>query len=433
MTALLFHRPLIRAKVTFLLFAGMLGVVFAVDAQDHGDEKRPEPVKSIVLTSIPENDPEYALLGEFVGPISVGENKYEPLALQIRPIGGDNFEALQYRGGLPGQKTHKPAPIQLIGRRSGDFVILSGGPWAIFVEKDHCLIVDREGNHVGRLERVTRQSPTLGAQPPKDAIVLFDGTNTDQFTIAEMTPDGLLMQGADLKPMFQDFNLHVEFRLPYMPASTGQARGNSGLYLQSRYELQVLDSFAEEPTFNGIGSLYRTRQPDINMCLPPLQWQTYDVAFTAPRWAADGTKVRNAQITAWLNGVKVQDDVELANKTGAGQEEAPTLLPIRFQNHKDPVRFRNIWLIDRGLTPVAKFPVYPTAEVEKPNEPPTAPKSEANSNEAEAKRKITEQEAADKKKAAEKKKQVTDSKSEDKQPDLDLKQAKPPARFAVSA
>ncbi|MDA1049302.1 MAG: DUF1080 domain-containing protein [Planctomycetota bacterium] len=353
-----------------LLVNSLFAMTVALTSAVHADDG-PQDVAS---TSVPNDDPVYALLGEFVGPILVGENKYEPLALQIRPVGGDNFEALQYRGGLPGQKAHKPEAIPLIGRRSGDFVVMSGGPWAIFVEKEHCLLVDREGKQVGRLERVTRESSTLGAQPPKDAIVLFDGTSTDQFTVGEMTADGLLMAGADLKPMFQDFNLHVEFRLPYMPAATGQARGNSGLYLQSRYELQVLDSFAEQPTINGIGSLYRFRAPDVNMCLPPLQWQTYDVAFTAPRWAADGSKVRNARVTAWLNGVKVQDDVELPNKTGAGQEEAPTLLPIRFQNHKDPVCFRNIWLIDRGLTPVAKFPVHPTA---KEDEPDAAPKKEA--------------------------------------------------------
>ena len=192
-----------------------------------------------------------------------------------------------------------------------------------------------------------------------------------------MTADGLLMEGADLKPMFQDFNLHVEFRLPYMPAAQGQARANSGLYLQSRYELQVLDSFAELPSDNGIGSLYKFRKPDVNMCLPPLRWQTYDVAFTAPRWAADGSKVRNARVTAWLNGTKVHDDVELANKTGAGQEEAPTLLPIRLQNHNNPVRFRNIWLIDRGLGPVARFPAGPTTQGKKAKKAGRAAKPKA--------------------------------------------------------
>lgn len=414
-----FHAPRLGAKSVVALLVVLSSVISAANAQEHAEDKPAVSVKSVVLTSIPENDPEYALLGEFVGPISVGENKYEPLALQIRPIGGDNFEALQYRGGLPGQKTHKAEAIQLIGRRSGDFVVMSGGPWAIFVEKNHCLLVDREGNHVGRLERVVRESPTLGAQPPKDAIVLFDGTSTEQFTVGEMTSDGLLMQGADLKPMFQDFNLHAEFRLPYMPAETGQARGNSGLYLQSRYELQVLDSFAEEPTFNGIGSLYRTRRPDVNMCLPPLQWQTYDVAFTAPRWAADGSKVRNARITAWLNGVKVQDDVELQNKTGAGQEEAPTLLPIRFQNHKDPVRFRNIWLIDRGLTPVAKFPVYPTTEEVKPKDEEPAPQPEAKKKVAVAKKKAADKNVADEPPVTETKESAKEDKPEGEKPESD--------------
>lgn len=421
MSARMPRSPFINASSLVLVLLATINAGQAADDSRNADGETKAGVKDVVgLTVPPENDPEFALLGEFVGPILIGENKYEPLALQIRPVGGDNFEALQYRGGLPGQKTHQPEAIQLIGRRSGDFVVMSGGPWAIFVEKNHCLLVDREGNHVGRLERVTRQSPTLGAKPPQDAIVLFDGTHTDQFSVAEMTHDGLLMQGADLKPMFQDFNLHVEFRLPYMPVATGQARGNSGLYLQSRYEMQILDSFAEKPTVNGMGSLYRLREPDVNMCLPPLQWQAYDVVFTAPRWAADGSKVRNGRITAWLNGVKVQDDVELPNKTGAGQEEAPTLLPIRLQNHKDPVRFRNIWLIDRGLTPVAKFPVYPSAEEEKAADVAVTAKPAAEKPDASPKKKAATVDSADETPATAEKPipPAKDDKPEDKQPGL---------------
>ena len=273
----------------------------------------------------------------------------------------NEFEAVSFLGGLPGQEGHEPEPVRMIGRRSDNFVILSGGPFAIIVETDSCLLLDREGNKVGRLERIQRTSPTLGAPPPPDAIVLFDGTNIDQFTNAQMTEEGLLMQGADLKPMFQDFNLHVEFRVPYMPQADGQSRGNSGLYLQSRYECQVLDSFALDPLFNGLGSLYRFKAPDLNMAFPPLVWQTYDIQFTAPRWASDGSKIRDAHITSWVNGVKVQDNVALPNKTGAGKQEEPLLLPTKIQDHGDPVRFRNIWLIDRGLAS-GEFPVYPTKE-----------------------------------------------------------------------
>ncbi len=347
----------------------VFGLAPALQAQD---DKAEQPQR-IALTAAPADDPDFALMGEFVGPIQDGPGEYVPLGLQIRCLGHGSFEALQYIGGLPGQEKFGGQAISLVGRRHEDLLVLSGGPWAFFVEADACTIVDRKGKRIGRLERVNRKSPTLGARAPEGATVLFDGSGTDQFTTARMTPDGLLMEGADVKPMFQDFNLHVEFRLPYMPVSDGQARGNSGCYLQSRYEVQVLDSFAQLPVFNGCSSLYRQKAPDVNMCFPPLQWQTYDIHFTAPRWGADGSKLRNARITVWHNGVKTQDDAELSTKTGSGKPEEPNLLPIRFQNHKDPVRFRNIWIVDRGLS-AGPFPVYPseeeTAAAEANSQPP---------------------------------------------------------------
>ena len=134
------------------------------------------------------------------------------------------------------------------------------------------------------------------------------------------------------------------------------------------------------------------------MAFPPLSWQTYDVQFTAPRWAADGSKVRNAHITSWVNGVKVQDNVDLPNKTGAGKQEEPTLLPIRFQDHGDPVRFRNMWLVDRGLT-IVDFPVYPTKEE---LEAEKVKKAKAAAEKKAAEKKAAEKKAAAKKIAAEK-------------------------------
>jgi hypothetical protein len=336
----------------------------------------------IALTEAPTDDADFSLLGEFVGPITVAENQYEPLGLQIRPIGNGSFEALQFIGGLPGQEGFKQDALQLIGRRAGDLLVLSGGQWAIFVEMDRCLIVDRSGKRIGQLERISRGSPTIGAKAPEGAVVLFDGTNVDQFVGGEMTADGLLKAGADMKPMFQDFDMHVEFRLPYMPNSDGQQRGNSGCYLQSRYEVQVLDSFAQLPQFNGCSSLYRTKSPDLNMCFPPLVWQSYDISFTAPRWNSDGSKLRNARITVWHNGVKTQDNFEIPNKTGAGQPEEPKLLPTKLQNHSDPVVFRNIWLIDRGLTPGIAFPVLAVKTEGVPSLESAASQAASVSNEA---------------------------------------------------
>ncbi|KAA5541875.1 DUF1080 domain-containing protein [Roseiconus nitratireducens] len=325
-----------------------------VVAQSHDNKKGP------AYTSPPENDKSFPLMGEFAGQIKSGEDT-QPLALQIRPIAGNQFQAMAYKGGLPGQPDHEPEAMRLIGLLSGESVILSGGPWAIFVDADGCSIVSSSGEMLGRLDRIERQSPTLGAPAPENATVLFDGEALDHWVGAQRTDNGLLKQGATLRPMFQDFDLHVEFRLPYMPLADGQSRGNSGLYLQSRYECQILDSFGTERMFNGLGALYRQKSPDVNMAFPPLTWQTYDVRFTAPRWANDGTKIRDAHITSWVNGVKVQDDVALPTKTGAGKQEEPLLLPILFQDHGDPVRFRNIWIIDRGLSS-AEFPVMATEQ-----------------------------------------------------------------------
>lgn len=315
--------------------------------------------KGPAYTEAPSNDPNFALMGEFLGEISEQENATR-LGLQVRAIGKDQFGAIAYRGGLPGQPELDLRPIHMIGRRSGDFVILSGGPWAVFVYETNCVLIDDSGEKVGELKRIKRSSPTLHAPAPTGATVLFDGTDTKHFKNGRMSLDGLLKEGADVKPMFQDFNLHVEFRLPYMPLADLQNRGNSGLYLQSRYECQVLDSFATIPVFNGLGAIYRTKTPDVNMALPPLTWQTYDVIFTAPRWESDGSKLRNATISSWVNGVKVQDNISLPSQTGAGKVEKPFLLPIRFQDHGDPVRYRNIWILDRGLATMPQFPVFTT-------------------------------------------------------------------------
>ncbi|QDV88253.1 family 16 glycoside hydrolase [Stieleria magnilauensis] len=348
------------------------------------------PGKGPAYTVPPEKEPNYPLMGEFVGQIGVkGEKKKkQSVALQIRPVAGDQFHAIAFYGGLPGEPNHQSEEMRLIGLRGNDSLVLSGGPWAIFVDPKGCNLVSSSGKLLGRLKRVHRVSPTLGAKAPEGATVLFDGTSVDHFVKAEMTDDGLLKQGAMISPMFQDFDLHVEFRLPYMPQAEGQQRGNSGLYLQSRYECQVLDSFGTEKMYNGLGALYRMKAPDVNMALPPLVWQTYDVHFTAPRWAADGSKIRNARVTSWVNGVKVQDDVELATKTGAGKPEEPTLSPINIQDHGDPVRFRNIWIVDRGITTV-DFPVIASKkerqeaaklewnEKPKPEEPAAEPAEEA--------------------------------------------------------
>ncbi|MEM9827440.1 MAG: DUF1080 domain-containing protein [Planctomycetota bacterium] len=289
---------------------------------------------------------------------SAPEDSSNMLALQLRPTGKNRFDALLYRGGLPGAEgCQLQSDEQLIGLRSGDTLVLSGSKVAIFVDSTGCTLVDADGNRLGRLDRVQRKSRTLGAVPPEGAIVIFDGTDTEELLDGQMNDDGWLKFGTMLMPMTQDFDLHLEFRLPLMSGEDGQARGNSGVYLQSRYECQILDSFAKKPVFNGCGSLYRFKAPDVNTALPPLQWQTYDIRFTSPRWSADGTKRSDARVSSYLNGVLVQDDVSLSGPTGNGKDESPTLLPTKLQDHKDEVWFRNVWMIDRSLTPGIDFPI----------------------------------------------------------------------------
>jgi hypothetical protein len=143
-----------------------------------------------------------------------------------------------------------------------------------------------------------------------------------------------------------DFQMHLEFRTPYMPQARGQGRGNSGVYIQQRYEVQILDSFGLDGVDNECSGLYKQTAPAVNMCLPPLAWQTYDIWFTAARFSANGkSKVANARITVLHNGVPVHSNREVTNKTGGGKVEGPEDFPINLQDHGNPVTFRNIWLV----------------------------------------------------------------------------------------
>ena len=178
------------------------------------------------------------------------------------------------------------------------------------------------------------------------AIILFDGTSAEGWQGGKLGDGGVLLMGSESKKKFKDFKLHLEFRLSFMPFGRGQGRSNSGVYMGGRHEVQVLDSFGLNGENNECGGVYGHHKPAVNMCFPPLSWQTYDVEYTMPRYDAEGKKTENARMTVLHNGVKVHDHVEVPKTTTAGQPEANAPGPVMLQNHGDPVMYRNIWLVE---------------------------------------------------------------------------------------
>jgi len=201
--------------------------------------------------------------------------------------------------------------------------------------------------------------PDLPRPVPAGALVLFDGSDLAQWQhrgsaeeAAWRLVDGAMEVVAGTRDLVTrealgDGLYHVEFRTPSMPDAAGQARGNSGVYLLGRYEVQVLDSWGLEPGLGDCGAIYGKHVPAVNASRPPEVWQTYDVEFRAPRFDADGAKTENARMTVWHNGIRIHDDVEVDGPTAAGNmEEAPTG-PLLLQDHGNAVRYRNVWVLPR--------------------------------------------------------------------------------------
>ncbi|GAA3774279.1 hypothetical protein GCM10022225_72470 [Plantactinospora mayteni] len=195
----------------------------------------------------------------------------------------------------------------------------------------------------------------LAVRPHGKRITLFNGRELTEWQHTDGREPGwtiadgaMTVRNGDLRTVqaFGDFRLHVEFNLPlYPPDVTGQARANSGVYLQDRYEIQVLDSFGiNPPQTNDSAAIYLQKAPDVNAALPPERWQTYDIVYRQARYDAAGNKVENPRVTVVWNGVTVHDDVEILGPTGGSRPEGPASGAIRLQDHGNPVQYRNIWV-----------------------------------------------------------------------------------------
>ncbi|MBN2131620.1 MAG: DUF1080 domain-containing protein [Sedimentisphaerales bacterium] len=249
--------------------------------------------------------------------------------------------------------------IELYGNLAGSRVHVaypSGGyEWYGGIQDGRLSVRSAYGQHF-ELDKIVRKSPNEGLKPPASAVVLLPykkgakpdlGAWTNQNWKALDSGAMQVNKGTNAtKERFGDIkHLHIEFKLPLEPRNRGQGRGNSGVYLCGTYEVQVLDSFGLVHTSGDCGGLYNLKRADVNACLPPETWQTYDIEFRAPRLNDDGTIKENARVTVRHNGITIHDNVEIPRPTANPKAEQRTTGPILLQDHSHPVQYRNIWLV----------------------------------------------------------------------------------------
>lgn len=335
-------------------------------------------VKTAPLVALtPQNaGPDFAIQGEYRGNFMDAEGKLQNLGVQVAALGEGNFKAVFLAGGLPGEGWDQTTVIEIDGKTQGQETLFkTDGQLLGAVIANGVLSGQSAKAEKFTLQKVGRTSPTLGLKPPQEAQVLFDGTSTEAWERGVMDARKLLAvniptteqdpqnffgevakssvgAGPITKQKYGDFSLHLEFMTPFKPTSRGQGRGNSGVYIQQRYEVQVLDSFGFkllDTRHSGdiCGEIYKQQRPQLNMCFPPLSWQTYDIDFKQPQWSADGRKLQNALITVRHNGVVIHHNYSISAKTGAGKAEAAEPGPILLQGHGEPIMYRNIWIVPK--------------------------------------------------------------------------------------
>jgi hypothetical protein len=374
-----------------LLFAGLFGLVALsgpafMEAQDtpkkEQDKKEPAKKKKKGETKKAEDvwtdpaDPklpaDFKVQGEYVGSIQGGDK----LGCQVIALGKGTFQAVITPGGLPGDGWDGQDKILLEGKlvdgvasfepASGKRKYLAQNPLEFSATskfppvgqktysadiKDGVLTGKTDDGKSFGLKKTERKSPTLGAKAPAGALILYDGSNTDEWEGGRIdkATGTLHTDGSDIraKKKFMDYTVHAEFYLPFRPDARGQGRGNSGFYMVHHYEVQILDSFGLDGKDNECGGIYTKVTPKLNMCLPPLSLQTYDIDFTNAV-QKDGKKVAPAKITVRLNGVVIHENAEIKGPTGGNRSDPEgTPGPFILQGHGNPLQFKNIWVVEK--------------------------------------------------------------------------------------
>ena len=345
--------------------AALVALTAGATLADHHEKKKrdkKEYTSYDVIKAQPDVFFDYLAQGEYVGEVDVGEGPMQ-LGVQIQASldGLGVFTAYGYPGGLPGAgwdgTGERSGPH--VGHRKGDTVLFESEEVRSELKKGILKVFDGSGKQLGTLRRVERRSPTLNALPPKDAIVLYRskadaknwarGNKPNGDKPPEISEDGYLRRGCTTRQGFQSGKYHIEFRTPFAPGHRGQGRGNSGAYFQSRYEVQMLDSFTWDLNWGHCGGIYSIAEPRLNMCLPPLTWQTYDVEYTAAEFGEDGKLKQHARMSVWHNGVQIHKDVQLHKSTTASPKKGhtPDPAPLFLQNHGNEVVYRNVWFVPK--------------------------------------------------------------------------------------
>jgi hypothetical protein len=296
------------------------------------------------------------IMGEYKGRFAPAPDASARAAgAKVIAEGGGSYRAIL--SAAPARKGAAPVRVELRGTLTDGRVPLAGKPdWKGRIAGGKLTAFSSAGRFA--LQRFIRKSPTEGLGPPAGAVVLLPYTPGKPTSLKQWTnpywrilPDGgiqvVRFTGSNrTKRSFADCRVHVEFCIPYEPHKRGQGRGNSGVYLQSRYEVQVLDSFGLVPGKRDCGAIYGVAPPRVNACLPPLAWQTYDITFRAPRPAPGGGVARPGTMTVRHNGVLIHDRQKLPARTAGGARGTVPGGPLLLQDHGNPVRYRNIWLVE---------------------------------------------------------------------------------------
>ena len=342
-----------------LAFAATVATV-ATPATPGQDKKEPPKAKTRIAVADPleaAKDPDFAVQGEYEGVMSgngqTSDNKESKVGVQVIAHGQGRFTAKVLPGGLPGAGWDGKTSSKFSVTRDDAGTTVTDGKNSVVGRIAEGRIEIKTATMTLNAKKLERQSETLGKKPPEGAVVLFgregDEKNWKNGKLLELS-DGKFLTVSQTGSIrsnekFDGFKAHLEFRLAWMPNSTGQGRSNSGVYLQDRYECQILDSFGLSGENNECGGIYTQHKPKVNMCFPPMTWQTYDIEFTPAQFGPDGKKTKNARATIFHNGVKIHDDIEFPRECPGGKPEAATPGPFQFQDHGDPVVFRNVWVV----------------------------------------------------------------------------------------